>query len=104
MYRINITCDACGIVHDVRRTPEIPDNVVSLGCNWCPACEDRAEDYYEEWYNYSDGGGEQIIEPDPRQTNLFPLYPDETNFKENNHEERSENNVQRKHQMVKKGS
>jgi hypothetical protein len=31
-------------------TNEIPKHVVSMGCNWCPDCEDRAEDYYEEWY------------------------------------------------------
>jgi len=25
-----------------------------MGCNWGPCCEDRAEDYYDEWYNYPD--------------------------------------------------
>lgn len=81
MSRINITCETCGLVHDVRRTPEIPKNVFSMGCNWCPVCEDRAEDYYEEWYNYNDDGENKVTpEPDPRQTNLFPIYPDERDY------------------------
>jgi hypothetical protein len=88
MSRINITCDTCGLVHDVRRTPEIPKTVFSMGCNWCPACADRAEDYYEEWYNYNDDGESKVtIEPDPRQTNLFPIYPDERDYTEKKKEE-----------------
>jgi ssDNA-binding Zn-finger/Zn-ribbon topoisomerase 1 len=82
MTRINITCETCGKVHNVIRTSEIPDNVTSLGCNWCPDCEDRAEGYYEEWYNYDEGGNNPTPDPDPNQMNLFPIYPDERDFKE----------------------
>lgn len=58
--RINITCDTCHKTHDVDRTNEIPDWVISLGCNWCPACEDRAEDYYQEWYNPTNEGDAKV--------------------------------------------
>ena len=76
MNRINITCDTCSLVHDVPRTPEIPSHVVSMGCNWCPACEDRAEDYYEEWYNESDG---EETKPDdvPNNQLCMPFVLDE---------------------------
>jgi hypothetical protein len=56
MATIKITCETCQKTHEVRRTNEIPEHVVSMGCNWCPECEDRAEDYYEEWYNDGDNG------------------------------------------------
>lgn len=51
---MNLTCEGCGKVHDLPRTPEIPKHVVSMGCNWCPVCEGSAKDYYREWYNESD--------------------------------------------------
>lgn len=73
---INITCDACSMVHSVRRTPEIPAHVISMGCNWCPNCEDRAEGYYEEWYNESDGDKEP--EPDvPNNQLVMPFIIEE---------------------------
>lgn len=52
--QIKITCD-CGMIHEVERTSEIPDNVISMGCNWCPVCMDSADAPYEEWYNEDDG-------------------------------------------------
>lgn len=56
MAKINITCEGCSTTtHSVDRTPEIPKDVISMGCNWCPKCEDKADDYYDEWYNRSDG-------------------------------------------------
>lgn len=59
---IKITCETCNKTHEVSRTSEIPEHVVSMGCNWCPDCEDMAEDYYEEWYNENDevNGDEDI--------------------------------------------
>lgn len=64
MARINIACRECGKVHDVPRTNEIPSWVLSMWCNWCPACEDSADDYYEEGYvpEEDDGKGN---EPQP---------------------------------------
>jgi hypothetical protein len=54
MTNIIITCDGCKKSHSVYRTNEIPTQVVSLSCNWCPECEDDADDYYEEKYNYNE--------------------------------------------------
>lgn len=51
MAEINITCEQCGVTSTVKRTDEIPDDVVSLGCNWCPLC-DAYEDYYEWQYKF----------------------------------------------------
>lgn len=53
MSRIKITCEHCNRTFEVNRTSDIPDDVESLGCNWCPACESEAEEYWDEWYNYS---------------------------------------------------
>ena len=51
MTKINITCETCSVTHSVNRTNEIPKDVPSRGCNWCPSCEEKAQDYYDEWYN-----------------------------------------------------
>jgi len=66
MSTIVIECDGCGLKHGVDRTSEIPDDVTSLRCNWCPECEDSADDYYTESYVYT-----PIIEPvDPNQLKI----------------------------------
>lgn len=65
MDTIVIECDGCGLKHGVNRTNEIPDDVTSLSCNWCPECE--ADGDYIETYIYT-----PIIEPvDPNQLDLF---------------------------------
>ena len=46
-----------------------------MGCNWCPKCEDTAEDYYEEWYNTSDGDDDDKGD-DPNQLMLFSIADD----------------------------
>lgn len=74
---INITCDGCKKTWEVERTSEIPDNVVSMGCNWCPACEDKATDYYEEWYNESDDRDGQPEIPVGDNQLCFPFIMDE---------------------------
>lgn len=77
MPSINITCDTCGMAHEVSRTHEIPDNVISIGCNWCPACEDKANDYYEEWYNYNEDGSNELPAPIPDNQLCLPFIFDE---------------------------
>lgn len=47
--RIDIHCKGCGTIHNVPRTDEIKPNVDHLCCNWCPECQDQAQDYYHEW-------------------------------------------------------
>jgi len=67
MEKIKITCDICKGSFDVDRTNEIPPEVTELFCNWCPMCEDDADDYYTERYGY-----EPIKEPeDPAQLKLL---------------------------------
>jgi hypothetical protein len=67
MARIKIYCKGCKTESEVDRTEEIPDDVISLNCNWCPLCEDEANDYYMEDYNYI-----EINEvKDPNQLNLL---------------------------------
>ncbi len=49
MATINIKCSGCKDIHAVSRTSEIPDDVVSLECNWCPGCPNEPnEDYHEK--------------------------------------------------------
>jgi len=76
MSRINITCQSCHTTHDVPRTSEIPDYVLSMGCNWCPRCEDTANDYYEEWYNEKEGD-EPPPPPVPDNQLTMPFIFDE---------------------------
>ncbi len=70
MATINITCN-CGVTTEVPRTNEIPSSAISMGCNWCPACENTAEEYYEEWYNYPEPGEKK--EPIPIADNQLCL-------------------------------
>ncbi len=48
--RIKLLCKCCGKVHDLPRTEEIPVEVTALACNYCIECEDKMQDYYNEWY------------------------------------------------------
>ncbi len=84
MNTINIQCETCHKIHEVTRTNEIPDWVISMGCNWCPLCEDRAKDYYEEWYNPDREGGDSKPIPDPVPDNqlCFPFLFEEMGIKE----------------------
>ncbi len=52
MSNIKIHCQGCIKDFEVIRTEEIPDDVTSLICNWCPSCQDTAKDYYKEEYRY----------------------------------------------------
>lgn len=63
---ITILCTSCNEEHLVRRTNEIPAEVVSLKCNWCPGCENPDEDYCET-YVYE----EKPEEEDPDQIKLL---------------------------------
>lgn len=76
---IQLQCDHCHKVHEVKRTSEIPAWVVSLGCNWCPACEDEADDYWQEYYKPDNEHGYFEPEPEPIPDNqlCFPFLFDE---------------------------
>ena len=64
MNTIKMNCD-CGKVHEVQRDSDAPKNAVSMGCNWCPICEDTAEDYYNEWYNLIDNNDDDDTDNKP---------------------------------------
>lgn len=69
---IKINCDTCGTQHTVSRDSDAPEGATSMGCNWCPKCEDRAEDYYNEWYNFNEGGDNDNGD-DPNQLMMFSI-------------------------------
>lgn len=48
---IIMTCKGCGEIHTLMRTPEIPDRIENMGCNWCPDCQDNAREDYREWHS-----------------------------------------------------
>ena len=79
MSKIKITCDTCCEIHEVSRTNEIPKHVISMGCNWCPNCEDRAKSYYKEWYNYTDEDNENIGDNIPDNQLVMPFIFEEIN-------------------------
>lgn len=66
--RIKLQCECCGKVHDLPRTSEIPDEVNALKCNYCIECEDKMDDYYNEWYVDE---SELPAVVDPNQLSLF---------------------------------
>lgn len=66
--RIKLLCKCCGQVHDLPRTNEIPDEVTALACNFCIECEDKMDDYYNEWYIKEE---ELPIADNPNQIKLF---------------------------------
>lgn len=69
--KIKINCEGCGNQHEVNRDKESPKSAISMGCNWCPDCEDSAEDYYTEWYNKGDSG--ETTPEDPNQLMMFSV-------------------------------
>jgi len=51
MESIKMICETCNNVYSLRKTDEIPEHVFLMRCNWCGECEDKAQDYYDEWWN-----------------------------------------------------
>lgn len=66
--KIEIKCTGCSSIHTVRRDTEAPHNAISMVCNWCPDCQDQADDYYEESYVLKEDDPEFV---DPNQLDLF---------------------------------
>ena len=77
MAIIGITCETCNTIHTVKKTKEIPSNVIAMKCNWCPLCEDKADDYYQEWYSEFDTKDPIIEPPIPSNQLVFPFIIDE---------------------------
>ncbi len=67
-----LICEASGCVHIMNRTSEIPDHINILRCNWCINCEDKAQDYYNEWWDEEENKIEnERIPVAPNQLKLF---------------------------------
>ena len=74
MSTIQMKCEGhnCFKEHTVKRDNDAPENATSMGCNWCPSCEDEnAYGYWEEWYNFDDEG--EDYGDDPNQLMLFSI-------------------------------
>lgn len=77
MSRIQLTCQTCGKVHDLRKTSELPAHVFFMKCNWCPACSDQADDYYSEWWDENENDGSEPPQPVPDNQLCMPFIFDE---------------------------
>lgn len=60
----------CGAIHQVPRDKTATDKATSMGCNWCPTCEND-KSCYDEWYNYNAKENGQPEMVDPNQLKLF---------------------------------
>ena len=93
MITIKMNCD-CRKVHEVMRDKDAPKNAISMGCNWCPDCEDTAQDYYTEWYNsINDDDGDddnKPISPDDVPDNQLMLFSIADDILQNNKVEKLE--------------
>lgn len=86
--KISLKCETCGETHILNKTPELPAHVFNLKCNWCIKCEDRAEDYYYEWWDDNENDGKEPM-PDPPDNQLcLPFIFDEIGVLEGVQEER----------------
>jgi hypothetical protein len=79
MTNITLHCETCHTAHELPKTPEIPEHIFVLHCNWCPKCEDQAQDYYEEWWDDNDDGnnGNPVPQPVPDNQLCIPFIFDE---------------------------
>lgn len=77
MERIQLTCETCKKVYDLEKTEELPAHVFFMRCNWCPECEDQAQDYYYEWYDENENDGTPPPPPVPDNQLCMPFIMDE---------------------------
>ena len=84
MKTIQLTCQKCKTKHSLKKTNEIPDNIFFLKCNWCPNCEDRADDYYYEWWDEDENNTEKTnTEPVGDNQLCMPFIFEEINITKN---------------------
>jgi hypothetical protein len=83
MNLIHLTCQTCQKVYELEKTSEIPAHVFTMKCNWCPVCEDTADDYYEEWWDEKDNEKpENAPIPVPDNQLCFPFIMEELGINE----------------------
>ena len=56
------------------RDSDAPETATSMGCNFCPKCEDEQSGLYEEWYNFDESG--DAGSDDPNQLMMFSIADD----------------------------
>lgn len=72
MKTFKLHCETCKKYHTMDRTEEIPEHISIVRCNWCINCEDKAQDYYNEWWDEEENKREaEKIPIAPNQLNLF---------------------------------
>ena len=80
MERIQLTCEGCQKVYDLEKTKELPDHVFFMRCNFCPCCEDKATDYYNEWWDEDENDPDKPIPVGDNQLTM-PFIFDELEIK-----------------------
>lgn len=69
---IKLICNTCNLNYELDRTEEIPEHVTIMRCNWCPMCEEKAQDYYHEYWDEEENKSENIPIPvGPNQLQIF---------------------------------
>lgn len=68
--KLVLLCETCGYEHNLEKTPEIPEHIKFMRCNWCVNCEELAQGDYDEWWDEEENEIENPIK-DPNQTSLF---------------------------------
>lgn len=63
-----LICETSGCIHELQKTPEVPEHITIMRCNWCINCEDKAQDYYYEWWDE---------EENERENNKIPVAPNQ---------------------------
>lgn len=77
MQQISLYCECCMKTWTLDKTPELPARVFNMRCSWCPSCEDRAEDYYQEWWDEKDNPEDGPVAPVPDNQLCMPFIFDE---------------------------
>ncbi len=76
--RIQMTCECCNKVYDLRKTDEIPVHVFFMRCNFCIECDfnNKMTDYYSEWWDENENG-DNIPTPVPDNQLCMPFVFEE---------------------------
>lgn len=79
MSQMKLICEGCNETYDLPKTSEIPAHIFVIRCNWCPKCENTAQDYWEQWWDDDEDGnnGNPLPVPVPDNQLCLPFIFDE---------------------------
>lgn len=79
MQQIRLYCEGCNTTYNLDKTSELPAHVFFIRSNFCPKCEDTAQDYYTEWWDDSEEGnnGQPLPMPVPDNQLCLPFVFEE---------------------------